>query len=154
MKIDLHPPHPCPPHTAFQSEAAVITNALSIGGRASFSVLELGAFSREGLVRPSITCGGLRHPVPIVWGASWIPRPDFGELVAAIFAFVASFERKRTIERVLAGLERARANGTTLGRPRVVVNREKVWRLRDSGRSIRDIAGSLKLSHGTVKRIA
>ena len=71
-----------------------------------------------------------------------------------IFAFVASFERKRTIERVLAGLERARANGTTLGRPRVVVNREKVWRLRDSGRSIRDIAGSLKLSHGTVKRIA
>ena len=58
MKIDLHPPHPCPPHTAFQSEAAVITNALSIGGRASFSVLELGAFSREGSVRPSITCGG------------------------------------------------------------------------------------------------
>ena len=56
---------------------------------------------------------------------------EFGELVAAIFAFVASFERQRIIERIKAGLERARAEGTPLGRPRVAVNRKQVWRLRD-----------------------
>jgi DNA invertase Pin-like site-specific DNA recombinase len=39
---------------------------------------------------------------------------EFGELVAAIFAFFASFERRRIAERIGAGLERARAQGTTL----------------------------------------
>src|SRR6516164_76922 len=78
---------------------------------------------------------------------------EFGELVAAIFAFVASFERRRIIERIGAGLERAKAEGKTFGRPRVVVNREKVWSLRNDGKSIRDIAAALKLSKGTVQRI-
>ena len=78
---------------------------------------------------------------------------EFGELVVAIFAFVASFERRRIKERIAAGLARARSEGTALGRPRVVVNRAKVWSLRDSGKSIREIAGVLKLSHGTVQRI-
>ena len=77
---------------------------------------------------------------------------EFGELVAAIFAFVASFERKRIRERIAAGLARARAEGTALGRPRVVVNRAKVWTLHDQGKSIREIEAALKLSHGTVQR--
>jgi DNA invertase Pin-like site-specific DNA recombinase len=77
---------------------------------------------------------------------------EFGELVAAIFAFVASFERKRIRERIAAGLARARAEGTALGRPRVPVNREKVWLMADRGGSIRQIAAALKLSHGTVQR--
>jgi len=154
MKIDLHPPHPCPPPHRIPVRSSGYNQCFE--HRRAGIVQRLGAWSvlTGGIGKTFDHLRRLRHPVPIVWGASWIPRPDFGELVAAIFAFVASFERKRTIERVLAGLERARANGTTLGRPRVVVNREKVWRLRDSGRSIRDIAGSLKLSHGTVKRIA
>jgi DNA invertase Pin-like site-specific DNA recombinase len=78
---------------------------------------------------------------------------EFGELVAAIFAFVASFERKRIRERIAAGLARARAEGTSLGRPRVVVDRQKVWRLRDRGKSINDICELMGLSHGTVQRI-
>jgi DNA invertase Pin-like site-specific DNA recombinase len=77
---------------------------------------------------------------------------EFGGLVAAIFAFVASFERRR-IERIGAGLERARAQGTTLGRPRIIVNRTKVLGLHDAGKSIREIAAALKPSHGTVQRI-
>jgi DNA invertase Pin-like site-specific DNA recombinase len=78
---------------------------------------------------------------------------EFGELVAAIFAFVASFERRRIVERIGAGLERARAQGKTLGRPRVIVNRAKVWDLCEAGKSIRQIAAALELSHGTVQRI-
>ena len=66
---------------------------------------------------------------------------------------IASFERRRIVERIGAGLERARAQGRTLGRPRVIVNRAKVWSLRDAGKSIREIAAALKLSHGTVYRI-
>src|SRR5215469_7261102 len=78
---------------------------------------------------------------------------EFGELVAAIFAFFASFERRRIVERIGAGLERARAQGTTLGRPRIIVNRAKVRDLRTAGKSIREISRALKLSHGTVERI-
>jgi DNA invertase Pin-like site-specific DNA recombinase len=36
---------------------------------------------------------------------------DFADLLRAIFAFTASFERKRIVERIYAGLERARAEG-------------------------------------------
>lgn len=78
---------------------------------------------------------------------------EFRELVAAIFAFVASFERKRTIERIKAGLERARAEGTVLGRPAAIHDRQRVWRLKDRGLSVRKIAVVLELSHGTVQRI-
>ena len=77
---------------------------------------------------------------------------EFGELVVAIFAFVASFERRRIKERISAGLARARAEGTPLGRPRAVVNRGKVWKLRDQGMSVREIAAELGLSHGTTQR--
>jgi len=78
---------------------------------------------------------------------------EFGELVAAIFAFVAAFERRRIVERIRAGLARARSEGTALGRPRVVVDRQKVWRLRDRGKSINDICELMGLSHGTVQRV-
>jgi DNA invertase Pin-like site-specific DNA recombinase len=78
---------------------------------------------------------------------------EFGELVVAIFAFVASFERRRIAERIAAGLARARAEGTALGRPRVTVNRMKVWKLHDQGMSVREIAVELGLSHGTTQRI-
>ena len=69
-----------------------------------------------------------------------------------ILAAIAKQERVRLSERVQAGLSRAKAQGKTLGRPCVAVNRSKVWALRDAGRSIRDIAATMKLSHGTVQR--
>jgi DNA invertase Pin-like site-specific DNA recombinase len=77
---------------------------------------------------------------------------EFGDLLAAFAAKLAELEHKRIRERVKAGLEAARAKGKTLGRPRVLVNRTKVWQLKDAGHSIRAIAGKMKLSHGTVQR--
>jgi putative DNA-invertase from lambdoid prophage Rac len=78
---------------------------------------------------------------------------EFGDLLAAFVAKNAELERKRIHERIRAGLEKARADGVALGRPRVIVNREKVWSLRDQGKSVRHIAGVLRLSHGTVQCI-
>ncbi|MFC1590578.1 recombinase family protein [Candidatus Omnitrophota bacterium] len=50
---------------------------------------------------------------------SWLDTRDegLGQLLIAIFSWVAAQERKRIIERTKAGLERARRNGTKLGRP-------------------------------------
>jgi DNA invertase Pin-like site-specific DNA recombinase len=78
---------------------------------------------------------------------------EWGDLIAAFSAKLAELERKRIRARVMAGLEKARADGKKLGRPRRIVNRARVWSLREAGESIREIAGKLKLSHGTVQRI-
>lgn len=43
------------------------------------------------------------------------------ELLAAVMAWVSGFERQRLIERVHAGLERARKQGKALGRPRTSI---------------------------------
>ena len=43
---------------------------------------------------------------------------SLGQLLIAIFSWVAEQERKRISERTKAGLDRARRNGTKLGRPK------------------------------------
>jgi DNA invertase Pin-like site-specific DNA recombinase len=77
-------------------------------------------------------------------------------LVHIMSAF-AELEREMIHERVVAGVRHAQKHGTRsgnpIGRPRVARNRPDVWKLRDAGKSIRDIAASLNLSHGTVQRI-
>jgi len=77
---------------------------------------------------------------------------EWGDLIAAFAAKLAELERNRIKARVKAGLEAARAKGKALGRPRVVVDRAKIWVLRDAGHSIREIAAIMKLTHGTVQR--
>ena len=73
--------------------------------------------------------------------------------MAAFVAKIAELERGRIPARINAGLERARAQGKVLGRPRLVVPREKVWAMKERGKSIREIREALGLSHGTVQRV-
>jgi putative DNA-invertase from lambdoid prophage Rac len=73
-------------------------------------------------------------------------------LLLHIMGAFAEFEREIIRERVKCGLEKARADGKELGRPRVLVDRQNVLRLRESGASIRQICAKMKLSHGTVQR--
>lgn len=51
---------------------------------------------------------------------SWLDTRDegLGQLLLAIFSWVAQQERKRIVERTHAGLDRARRQGKTLGRPK------------------------------------
>lgn len=50
---------------------------------------------------------------------SWLDTRDesIGQLLIAIFSWVAAQERKRIVERTKAGLEKAKKNGSVLGRP-------------------------------------
>jgi DNA invertase Pin-like site-specific DNA recombinase len=77
---------------------------------------------------------------------------EFGDLLAAFVAKIAELERKRIRARINAGLDRARAKGVKLGRKRLVFDRSKIWKMKDSGKTIREISESLGLSHGTVQR--
>jgi DNA invertase Pin-like site-specific DNA recombinase len=51
---------------------------------------------------------------------SWLDTRDegLGQLLLAIFSWVAHQERKRIVERTKAGLETAKRNGKVLGRPK------------------------------------
>jgi DNA invertase Pin-like site-specific DNA recombinase len=80
-----------------------------------------------------------------------------GKAMFTIIAAMAELERNVIRERVVAGLDYARAHGTksglAVGRPRAVFDREAVRRLRDGeGLSWRDIAARLAVGVGTVRR--
>jgi DNA invertase Pin-like site-specific DNA recombinase len=79
----------------------------------------------------------------------------FREAVIGILAVIAKQECVRRSERAKAGIARLRRQGKTdhLGRPRVVVNREKAKRLCQQGLSVRKIARELKVSPATAHRI-
>ena len=73
-------------------------------------------------------------------------------LLLAIFAWVAEQERERIIERTEAGIATARANGKTIGRPKVQVDIDEAYRLRKQGLSVAQTAKRLGCGVGTLHR--
>ncbi len=77
-----------------------------------------------------------------------------GEMMFQMMGVFAQFERTIIVERVKAGLKRAKAEGRKLGRPRVDAKVEaKVWALRREGKGMRKIARELRIGNATVQRI-
>jgi len=76
-----------------------------------------------------------------------------GSAIFTIISAVAQLERDIIAERVKAGLRRAVENGKKLGRPKVSIDGEKLYRLRSEGLSHRAIATRLGISHSTVGQI-
>ncbi len=79
-----------------------------------------------------------------------------GRLFFHIVGAIGEFERERIRERINAGLARAKAEGTKLGRPEgttkaTVKHQAEIVSLRDAGMSIRKIAGALSVSTSTVQ---
>jgi len=73
-----------------------------------------------------------------------------GKLQLHILAAIAEFERGRIQERVMAGLARARAQGTRLGRPRAALPVARL--LTVAALANREAAHALGVSLATVKR--
>lgn len=73
-----------------------------------------------------------------------------GKLQMHILAAIAEFERERIRERVLAGLQRARMQGTRLGRPKVRVPLERLQSV--AGLPVLVAASRLGVSRSTLKR--
>jgi DNA invertase Pin-like site-specific DNA recombinase len=77
----------------------------------------------------------------------------FKDAVLGILATIAKQERVRLSERTLAGLAKARKQGRTGGRPRLVVDRSKVERLHAAGLSLKVIAANVGVSKSSVHRM-
>lgn len=78
-----------------------------------------------------------------------------GKLAFSVFGALAEYERELIRERVKAGLERAKRNGTKLGRPTSLnaAVRSAIVALRARNVSIRQIASQLKVGTGTVYKV-
>src|SRR5215510_12586385 len=75
-----------------------------------------------------------------------------GKMVFTVIGAVAELERSLIRERVVMGLDRAKRQGKKLGRPRTLVDREKVAALRAKGLSLRQIALELNVSKDKIAR--
>jgi len=75
-----------------------------------------------------------------------------GAAIFTIISAVAQLERDIIAERVKAGLRRARANGSKIGRPTAKVDRDRILELRQEGLRLRQIAERLSVSKSTVAR--
>ena len=73
-------------------------------------------------------------------------------LLIAIISWVAEQERERIRARVRSGLERAKREGTKLGRPQVYVDLIRARLLKGQGLSLRNIAHQLGVSDRTLRR--
>ena len=77
---------------------------------------------------------------------------EMGELLLPIFAWIAKQEARKISERTKAGLQRARSEGKSLGRPKVEVDSSSIIRLREEGKSLSEISEMLNCSKETVRR--
>lgn len=77
-----------------------------------------------------------------------------GKLVMGILALIAEFETEIRRERQMEGIAKAKAEGRTGGRPRLVTDevRDTILRLRSAGQSMRRIATEVGLSKATVQK--
>ena len=75
-----------------------------------------------------------------------------GRMIFSVFGAIGEFERNLIRERVLAGQQRAKANGVKIGRPSKMNDGMKsaVKLLREKGMGIKQIARELQIGVGTV----
>ena len=77
----------------------------------------------------------------------------FKDAVLSILATIAKQERIRLSERVHAGLAKARRAGRIGGRPRVVVDRDRMSLLDEEGWTTREIGEEMGISAASVSRL-
>jgi DNA invertase Pin-like site-specific DNA recombinase len=77
-----------------------------------------------------------------------------GRLMFQIIGAMAEFERELIRERVIAGQQRAKGRGTRFGRPRAIVDVERIRAARAKGTSWQAIAQELGVGVATVYRRA
>ena len=116
----------------------------------------LDRFSREGVLETLKHLERLTH-----YGVGWKSYTEqyldsagiFKDAIISIMATLAKQERVKISERTIAGLERARAQGKRLGRPRKIFDRRKLVRLRKQGKSFSALAQEFNISRTQAHRV-
>jgi DNA invertase Pin-like site-specific DNA recombinase len=76
-----------------------------------------------------------------------------GRAIVVIIGAIAELERSLIVERVRAGMRRARLEGRHIGRKRLDLDHAAILRDRQQGQSLSQIAHTYKISRTTVHRV-
>jgi DNA invertase Pin-like site-specific DNA recombinase len=76
-----------------------------------------------------------------------------GRAIVVIIGAIAELERNLIVERVRAGMRRARLEGRHIGRPSLELDREAILRDRQRGMSLGQIAREHNASRATIHRV-
>ena len=120
-------------------------------------VFELSRLGRT-LIETLTTIEDLEGRGILVWSlspAEGFTRSDdksIRSLLISILSWVAQRERENLVERTKAGLDRARSEGKTLGRPRRPIEWSKVEALRSAGASWAEVSRALEIPIMTLYR--
>ena len=76
-----------------------------------------------------------------------------GRAIVVIIGAIAELERSLIVERVRAGMRRARLEGQRIGRAPLVLDDEAIQQDRRQGQSIRQIARGHSVSTATIQRV-
>ncbi len=141
-----------------RSDRSALAAVLAGAHRREFDVLliwSLDRLSREGIGAMARYIEQLRAAGIRVMShqETWLDTGGpVGDLLVAIFAWVAQQERQRIGERVRAGQARARAQGVRFGRRPRLVDLEELRRRRAQGQGWRQIARAMKAPVRTLRR--
>jgi len=76
-----------------------------------------------------------------------------GRAIVVIIGAIAELERNLIIERVRAGMRRARLEGRRIGRQPLELDRAAILRDRERGQSLGQLAQSYRVSRATIHRV-
>jgi DNA invertase Pin-like site-specific DNA recombinase len=76
-----------------------------------------------------------------------------GRAIVVIISVVAELERSLIVERVRAGMRRARLEGRHIGRPQLDLDRAAIVRHRAHGQSLGQLAKTFRVSRTTIARV-
>lgn len=144
--------------TGAKGDRAALTSALAAAHQHQFDVLliwSLDRLTREGIGPMLRYLEALRaiNIRVLSFKEPWLDTGGpVGELLIAIFGWVAQQERQRIGERVRAGQARARAKGVRFGRKPRLVDLAELCRRREVGQGWRKIARGMKTPTSTLRR--
>ena len=78
---------------------------------------------------------------------------NYSELLVPMFNWIATEEAKTISERTKTGLEKARREGSIIGRPKTQLDEQKIVELRKQGKSLRELSETFGTSKETIRRI-
>ena len=76
-----------------------------------------------------------------------------GRAIVIIIGAIAELERGLIVERVRAGMRRAKLEGRHIGRPALSLDREAILRDRQHGQSLGQLAKTYRASRATIHRV-
>jgi len=76
-----------------------------------------------------------------------------GRAIVVILGAIAELERNLIVERVRAGMRRAKLEGRAIGRPALTLDRTAILRDRQHGMSLGQIAKAHRISRATVHKV-